>query len=393
MGMNFPGLQSLQPTGEAALDLQLRGPWLLPVSEYAPGESSGTPTTSAPTGSITIHNARLQTDYLAAPLIIRTAEASLLSTEESGNLPGYPQIAWSGIVAQYGPVRFTGSFRASLPCKADGTDAAGCTRQFDITVPSLDFAILASQLAGTDPLMQAWFRRIENRQSAPDWPPMHGTIRAATANLGALNLTDAVATLDVSGAHCRIESLDAKALDGTLHLSGVIDAGANPGYQLDAQLNQASIPAMSQIFHQTWGTGTMNVAAHLTLSGMARTDLLSSAKGVFHFDWSHGGLRFPGAVHRSPFAHFDQWTADGQIRDQSFALEQSLLTAADAARSVQGTIGFDTQLDLKALAAPEATKATGPEAASMTPADSSEETSTLTGTLAAPEIPSASPQP
>ncbi len=392
IGMNVPGLQSLQPTGEAILDAQLRGPWLLPVSEYGPASEAGNRTAvSAPTGSITLHDARLQTNYLAAPLIIKSAEAALLGTESGDNPGGYSQIAWSGIVAQYGPVHFTGSFRASLPCIAnDGdTTAAGCTRQFDITVPSLDFAALAAGLAGSDPLMQNFLHRIERNDAGPDWPAMHGTVRAATATLGTLNLTEAIATLDVKGARCRIESLDAKTLDGALHLSGSLDAGPAPIYHLDAQLNQAAVPAMAQIFHQTWGTGTMNIAAHLTLKGLAKADLLSSAQGAFHFDWSHGGLRLPASVRRSPFAHFEQWTADGQIRDQGFTLEQSLLTAADEARAVQGTIGFDTQLDLKATAAPGGTGVAAPATASETEAD--DQASTLTGTLAVPEVPTNSP--
>jgi hypothetical protein len=400
IGMADPGLQQLQPTGEATLDVQLRGPWLLPVDAYgATSDSGSTPFLSAPTGTITLRDARLETSYLAAPLAIKSAQASLLATQGAG-----AQIVWSGIVAQYGSVHFTGTFRASLPCSPGGSAGVSapdgvCTRQFDITVPTLDIGALPGLLAGNNPLMRTLLNHIESNPSGTDWPPLHGTLRAATASLGTLSLEDAVASLDMKGSQMKIESLDAKALDGTLHVSGTVDAGSTPTYRLDAQLNQASVASLGQMFRQAWGTGTINVATHLTLTGSSKDDLMSSAQGMFHFDWSHGGLHAPAAVGtiaasnavgarlsplRSPFARFDQWTADGQVQDSGLTLEQSLLTGPDGARAVQGTIGFGTQLDLKLAASPASSE---PDvSASGTSSTSPTQAGALTGTLAAPEF-------
>jgi hypothetical protein len=391
-GIFAPGLQSLQPTGDATVDVQLRGPWLLPIDAYIPSDTAGAAPQPEPTGTITLRDAKLETPYLASPLVIKSAEALLLGTQGAGT-----QIAWSGIVAQYGPVRFTGSFRASVPCNSGAPEGATkvCTREFDITVPTLDLGMLPGVLAGNDPLMQVLLNHIENNPTGPNWPALHGTVRAVSASLGTLSLQDAVASLDVQGSQVKIESLDAKALDGTLHLSGTLAAGATPTYHLDAQLNQASVAALGQMYRQAWGTGTINVATHLTLSGRTREDLMSSAQGMFHFDWSHGGFHSPAVstatsasggrvmAVRSPFAHFDEWTADGQVQDSGFTLEQSLLTGTDGARAVQGTIGFGTQLDLKSTSAP------GPAAG--TSVGPSTDAGALTGTLAAPEFSLAPP--
>jgi hypothetical protein len=87
---------------------------------------------------------------------------------------------------------------------------------------------------------------------------------------------------------------------------------------------------------------------------------------------------------RSPFARFDQWTADGQVQDSGLTLEQSLLTGPDGARAVQGTIGFGTQLDLKLAASPASSE---PDvSASGTSSTSPTQAGALTGTLAAPEF-------
>ena len=348
MGSFAPGLQALQPKGEASLDVSLRGPWMLPldsdsiasnssVSSVASSTIEQTNPIATPTGTITLHDARLETSYLSAPLAIRTAQASLFGK----------QIAWSGIVAQYGPVHFTGNFR--VPLCAVG---APCARQFDLTVPSLDLAALPGVIGGNSPLMQVILHRIESGTIGSDWPLLHGTIRAAAATLGTLNLQDAVATLDIAGASIKIESLDAQTLKGTLHLSGAIQAGSKPAYTLEAQLNQADVSAISQLFHQNWGSGTMNVTARLAMSGSAQSELLSSTRGQYHFAWSRGGIEHTAdkSLTHSPFLHFDQWTADGAIANSAFTLDQSLLTNSEGARAVQGTIGFNRQLDLRSAA-------------------------------------------
>jgi hypothetical protein len=351
----------------------------MPVNTSGPESAA---LASGPTGAITLRDAKLETPYLAAPLILKSAQASLLTPSLLGSNRYGTQIAWSNIVAQYGPVHFTGNFRSSLPCGPGVEITAVCTRQFDITVPALDLAALPGLLAGNNPLMSALLSHIEN--NSPDWPHMHGTMRVASASLGTLNMEDAVTSLDIEGAKVKIDSLDAKALDGTLHLSGTLTAGPTPTYRLDAQLNQASIAGLGQLFHQTWGLGAINVAAHLTLTGVTRDDLTSSAQGIFHFDWSHGGLH---PATRSPFAHFEQWTADGQVRDGAFNLEQSLLTGPDGVHAVQGTIGFGRQLDLKSTPASTAGSAEPTAAAS-----GGNDAGTLTGTLAAPEFSTTAPE-
>ena len=354
LGLSAPGVQSLQPTGEASLDVLLRGPWLLPLEAF---DSDHPLPAQSPTGTITLHNARLETPYLSAPLEIDSAQASLFGT----------QIAWSGIVAQYGPIHFTGAFRAPISSCQPGI---ACVRQFDIALSTLDLAALPSVLVGNDPLMQQLLHRIQNGASAPGWPALHGTVRVAAATLGTLSLQDAVASLDIEGSQVRIDSLDARAASGTMHFSGTIHAGPSPSYALDAQWNQASIPALGNLFHQEWGTGTINMAAHLTFKGLHQDELTSSTSGQYHFDWSRGSLHLQPHAPATPFSQFEQWTADGTVSDAAFNLDQSLLTNSDGAHSVQGTIGFDRRIDLRTSAA--------------SPSSTGSDSGTVTGTLDEP---------
>ena len=380
LGVFAPGIESLQPKGEANVDLQLRGPWLVPMQTLSSDQKPAGPSVTA-SGSISLRDASLITPYLAAPLTIRSAQASI-----SGIQGGSTQVAWSGIIGQYGPVRFTGNFRVPIACENAIDSPTMCQRQFDIAIPALNIGSLPTVMMGSHPVMHELIEgirdRIESGTGMNSWPPLHGTIRVARANLDTFSLDDVVTNIEMQGGHVKIESLDARALDGTLHLSGTVDAGASPAYHLDGQLNQASISAVGDLFSQNWGTGTINLATHLSLNGLTRHELLSSAQGMFHFDWSRGGLPIvpPAPATKpvaSPFAHFDQWTADGQVQDSGLTLEQSLLTGADAARAVQGTIGFGAQLNLKSAAAPVSSAVSNGATA---------DGGTLTGTMAAPEF-------
>ena len=71
-----------------------------------------------------------------------------------------------------------------------------------------------------------------------------------------------------------------------------IHAGSKPVYTIEAQLNQASVPAIGLLFHQNWGSGTVNVATHLKMSGLSQADLLSSAQGMYHLRLEQGRPAF-----------------------------------------------------------------------------------------------------
>ena len=204
LGVFAPGIEALQPRGEANIDLQLRGPWLVPMNALTDDANHAGPSVSA-SGSISLRDASLITPYLAAPLSIRSAQASI-----SGIQGGPTQVAWSGIVGQYGPIRFTGNFRVPVACQPGTASPTLCQRQFDISVPSLNIGTLPTVMMGNHPVMHELIQGIRNRiatDSGPNsWPPLHGTIRVAKATLDTLTLEEVVANIEMQGSHVRIES-------------------------------------------------------------------------------------------------------------------------------------------------------------------------------------------
>ena len=84
------------------------------------------------------------------------------------------------------------------------------------------------------------------------------------------------------------------------------------------------------------------------MSGYDTEDLAKSATGTVRWDWAKGGLASddPLPVAAQPFAHFDQWNAEGTISDRSIVITHSLLDRGPEAIPLTGTISFDRELDL-----------------------------------------------
>ena len=79
-----------------------------------------------------------------------------------------------------------------------------------------------------------------------------------------------------------MKSSTAHALDGELHISGSMDViGHTPHYEIEAQLDDASARAVSGLFTENWGPGSISLQTSMQFSGFAQKDLLSAASGSF----------------------------------------------------------------------------------------------------------------
>jgi hypothetical protein len=313
-----PSMTALAEQGTANADLDLRGQWLLPVPDPDHPVAS-----SIAEGSLTLHNAELRTPYLSQPLHITTAQAILSPT----------QVTWTNASISFG--KLEGQATLDYPVLCPGP--APCARHFSLVAPSLDVGVLRSALLGAESgeLFRQLLNRID-RSSAP-WPALSGTIQTADLSIGKLMVHDAVAGLDIEGRSMKIRSLNGHAGNGTLHLSGLLDASASqPKYELEVEVTNASANALGSIFDERWGNGAVSLSAQLHLAGLDAGDLADSAAGTAHWNWTKGG-----------FVPFDQWSADALIGDNTIKITHSLLARGKDAIPVSGSISFDRELDLK----------------------------------------------
>ena len=121
---------ALGGAGTAALDLDVRGKWLLPVPD-----SDNPIASSTAEGSIAIRNAELTTSYLSQPLRITSAQGILNPT----------QIAWTNASISYGKLEAQGTLEYPTLC----TGSTPCVAHFSLITAALDLGALQSTLLGS----------------------------------------------------------------------------------------------------------------------------------------------------------------------------------------------------------------------------------------------------
>ena len=307
--------------GTAALDLDLHGKWLLPVPDSEHPIASSTVE-----GSISIKNAELTTSYLSQSLKIASAQGIVSPT----------QVAWTNALFSYGKLEAQGTLEYPTLC----TGSTLCAGHFALNSPALDLSALQSTLLGASEggeLLRQILARIDRH--SVQWPDLTGTVQIGALSTGKLVVHDAIGAIDISGNLIKIRSLNGHLANGTIHLTGEVDAsGSQPEYQIDLQVTNAAPSALSSIFDERWGGGLANFSAQLTMSGFDAQDLARSTTGTLRWDWTKGGLAAddPLPVAAQPFAHFDQWSADATIADSTIKITHSLLARGEDAIPLSG---------------------------------------------------------
>lgn len=353
-----PGaFQGLQGNGTADYNLTVRGDWLLPLVNVDPATQF-----SDVSGTIAVHNADFQPSYMAGPVHIATATATISPAE----------LRWNGVTATLGTTRFTGTLRTPLPCTAP------CVRHFDLTAATVNFSALEASLQGQDEgVVQDFLNRVRSRSQ--DWPLLDGTVHVTHLGLGQIEIANASADLALHDGNLEVRSLDGRTLGGTLHATGAVDLASTPGYDAAVQLRHISAPELAQLLKEHWGPGQVDLASDLTLRGATASDLSSSAKGTLRWNWTSGALP---QLTSTPLHHFDRWSGNGKVAKGAITINHSEVTANNVTALVTGTIGSDRSLDLKVASAPPAGS---PEQETAT-ATTTTPATTMSGTLAAPVV-------
>ena len=343
--------QGLQGNGTADYNLTVEGEWQLPpvVDPAAP--------LSVLNGTVGLHNADFQPSYLAEPVHIATATATISPAE----------LRWNSVTATLGTTRFTGNLRIPLPC------VAACERYFDLSAATVNFGALAASLRGEDEgVMQELINRVRSRSQ--DWPLLDGTIHIAHLNAGQVEIANASADLTLRDGSLEVRSLDGRTLGGVLHAMGAVALDSTPSYDAEVQLRHTSAPELAQLLKEHWGPGTIDLYGDLAMSGTTASSLSSSAKGTLHWSWAGGALP---QLTSTPLHRFDRWSGDGKVAKGAVAITSSEVTSGGATAVVSGTIGSDRSLDLKVATPPKDSTQTETAAASSI---------SMSGTLAAPVV-------
>ncbi len=336
--------------GTADLDLTVHGPWMLPVSDQPinPATLDGT---------LRLHNAQLTAGFLTQPMRIPAAQAVFAGNE----------ITWTASGMIYGPLHADGTLSYPAFCAVP----TECVPHFSLHVASLDTETAQSALLGAQrhgELLERLLDRLRNlNQTSPSWPTLEGNVQIGTLTIQALDVKNLTAVVAVEAHTIHLKSSTAGALDGQLHLVGIMEVTDHtPRYQLEAQLDNASVRAAAALFGENWGPGTINLSTSLRFSGFERKELLSSATGTLHWEWTNGelpaaraGNGINSAGMAGSFGRFDAWSGDGTIADGALNLQKSQILHGSETMPITGTLTFARELDLSSVDKTNPVKITG----------------------------------
>ena len=303
----------------------MRGPWLIPVTDVE------RPPNATADGIIDFKNARIAAAFLATPVDLPNV---------TGNFKGN-QVTWEIQDFNFAGMHGNGFLSNPMPCTVN----KGCTLDFDLHFATLDLTELETALLGGTGRGGAIEDLLAGLNSKPrPWPTLKGNLSAGSLRLGDLSVHNARAALAIAGMQTQIESLDGESLGGSVHLNGTIDTtDKQPHYTLNVDLSRANPADIAALFHEKWGSGTMNANAHLDLSGYTSEKLSDSVKGDFHWDWFRGSL--PGSP-EDVLSRFDRWQAAGAISDQQFTIDHGAIYHGGEFVPATGTISFGRDLNL-----------------------------------------------
>jgi hypothetical protein len=294
--------------GPVTFALGAEGPWLLPESaELAPppplapnASSASEQADSAPpqdspadnlAGTITVHNATWKPDYLAHRVAISQAILHL----NSG------QARWDPVDISYGPIKASGSLTLPGACTGDKP----CPTRFELQFGKVDAAELQAAILGARPqtsLFDALVDRL-HLSSAPAWPPLQGSIKAESIELGPVTFDAPSAALKIDSEGADITSFDAGVLGGQVHASGTFarpetDRG-RPAYSFNASFTGLAAPAVGRLLGMRWTGGAFAAEGKIDLAGLTAHELAASAKGNLKFEWHDGAIKSIGTIRRA----------------------------------------------------------------------------------------------
>ncbi|MGH9586803.1 MAG: AsmA family protein [Acidobacteriaceae bacterium] len=311
-------LDALQAKGTAQTDLTFAGPWI-PAVDVDTGASVETPAE----GWVRLQHAELKPAWLKQPIEVASATAEV----------GGGTVTWANASASIKGLAAKGSVSYPATC----ANPAGCAAQVNLNFAALNAGTLEKTLLGDGQhgVLAAILSRVES--PAPGWPAMDGTVHADVLTIGKLRLKNASAAIAVADHRLRIASLDASALGGSAHATGLVEAAQDgPHYTLDVTWTGVKLAQAGSLFGEDWGTGTVDGNAKLKLHGAA--NLAASATG--NFEWlvngRWGGSWKPGAAERQ--GRRSQWAAAGTVARGTLRLTKG---------PARGTIGFDRKLSLE----------------------------------------------
>ena len=319
------GLPAVQPaaSGEARISLHVAGSW----AGFSP---------ASVTGSATLRTVRARMRGLTQPVEVssatvdltpNSAEVSKLNASAAGN-------TWHGSL--------------SLPRKCD--TPRGCAIRFDLHTDEFVSDRLSGQLSGV-PGKQPWYRFLSSpSQSRPYLASLYATGKLTASRVLVHNLVASRVSSEVEleQGRLRLSNLHAEMLGGQHSGEWQVDFTANPpAYHGNGSLEKMVLGQVAEAMHDSWITGTANVAYRADTQGWTRAELVSHADASLQVEARDGSLPHLTLAGESDPLRVNQFTGQLLVRDGKLQIEQGKLQTPGGIYQVSGTASPGRVLDFR----------------------------------------------
>jgi hypothetical protein len=285
------------------------------------------PAADSLSGTVTMHGANWNADYLANHVQISDA------TLHVNLLGGAGDIQWAPVNFSYGPLKGVASFNLPVACNTPEPCPIHFQMHFgELDSVTLQAAILGAHQKGT--LLSDLIAKL-HPAAPPVWPSIEGTVEADSLVLGPATLKSVRADVRFKPNGVEITGLDARLLGGAMHVAGTLTSGDKPAYMFEGNFEKLNPVAVGQMLGEKWRGGTFDANGKIELTGYSGSDLADSAKGTLHFEWRRGmaGGRVPQQL-----ARFDHWTGDAAIAGSKVALGQNEIVLGSRKQAVDASV-------------------------------------------------------
>ncbi len=307
--------------GSANINLDISGKW------------AGLPRPSV-SGTARLKSARAEVPGITSPIQIASSDV-----EFSGD-----NFILSKMVAQVGPIKFTGNAKFPRQC----LQTEPCIPQLNLQAEELDVDQL-NALFNPRLKKRPWYRLFGSSSEGTLIPRLQafGRVSARKFSVGSLATTHVSADFQLDKGTLHLQGLSADMLGGKQTSQWTVDFGSDtPTYSGTGSVTNINVAQLAALGKKNWGTGTLSGQFEIVFSGWTQDDIEGSAKGSASLDWKNGVLRTIVLNGNSPL-HFTHFVSRVEYESGKLRMMDSRMQAGPSVYFVSGTASAGHELEMQ----------------------------------------------
>lgn len=316
------GVPRFQLKGTATLNAQLVGEW------------KGFAQASA-TGNMDVKNLTAEVPGIAAP--IKIASAGVLLQQN--------QVTLQNLNAGLGTLKASGTATFPRHCEDDQP----CISQLDIQANEVTLDEV-NRLLNPRLKKRPWYRLfgVSGEHSVLASWDADGTLVIQHLVAKSLEADKVTMKFDLHRGKLAMKDVQARVFGGTQTGDWSADfTGDQARYSGIGTVSGLAVADVAALGKDPWGSGTLDGAYDLKLSGWQASDLFATAKGSCQFQWHNGMLRHLTLYGQTNPVRFPLWAGQCQWSPEGFRVSGSKMRTVSGIYQISGTVQPTKDLQLE----------------------------------------------